>query len=128
MVPWTGWWGSNPPFHIPVFVLTHHPRPVLELDGGNRFTFVTEGIHHALDAAREAAGDRDVAICGGGQTAAQYLAAGLVDEVQIHLVPVLLGKGVRLFDFVPKAPIKLRQVQAVAAPGVTHLRYVVEHA
>jgi dihydrofolate reductase len=123
--PWNGWWGSNPPFHLPVFVLTHHARPVLELDGDNRFTFVTDGIYAALEQARRAAGDRDVAIYGGGHTAAQYLQAGLVDEVQMHLAPVLLRSGVRLFDLVQGAPLKFEQTAAVEAPGVVHLHYTV---
>lgn len=123
--PWNGWWGNNPPFHLPIFVLTHHPRPVLELEGNNRFTFVTDGIYAALERARRAAGDRDVAIYGGGHTAAQYLQAGLIDEVQMHMTPVLLGSGVRLFDLVHGAPLKLEQTSAVEAPGVVHLRYTI---
>jgi dihydrofolate reductase len=105
--------------------LTHHARPVLELDGDNRFTFVTDGIYAALEQARRAAGDRDVAIYGGGHTAAQYLQAGLVDEVQMHLAPVLLRSGVRLFDLVQGAPLKFEQTAAVEAPGVVHLHYTV---
>src|SRR4029453_8732461 len=96
--PWTGWWGNDPPFHHPVFVLTHNPRPPLEMRGGTTFTFVTDGIASALEQARQAAGGRDVALAGGAQAAQQYLAAGLVDEMFIHLAPTLLGGGERLFE------------------------------
>jgi len=118
--PWQGWWGDDPPFHMPVFVLTHHARQPLELKGGTTFTFVTEGIGAALELAREAADGKDVAISGGAEVAKQYLAAGLVDEIGIHLVPVLLGAGVRLFDD-SSAGIGLEQVAVVEGPGVTHL-------
>lgn len=122
--PWRGWWGENPPFHKPVYVLTHYPREPLEMDGGTTFTFVTAGIHAALDLAREAAGGQDVALFGGGSTARAYLAAGLVDEVGLHLVPVILGAGVRLFDDPGLAStLTLEQVRALEAPGVTHLKY-----
>lgn len=116
---WNGWWGDEPPFHTPVFVLTHHARAPLELTG-TTFTFV-EGIALALELAREAAGDADVAIGGGASVARQYLEAGLVDEVTLHVVPVLLGAGERLFDGVP--PRTFEQVSAIEAPGVTHLTY-----
>ena len=96
--PWIGWWGKNPPFHHPVFVLTHHPRPPLTLEGGTTFTFVTEGIEKALELARRGAGDQDVALAGGAAAGREYLRAGLVDEMEIHLVPVLLGGGERLFE------------------------------
>src|SRR4051795_8864024 len=95
---WTGWWGDDPPFHVPVFVLTHHTREPLEMDGGTTFTFVTDGIESALEQARAAAGDRDVSVAGGASVSAQYLAAGLVDEVHLHVAPVLLGAGELLFD------------------------------
>jgi len=121
--PWTGWWGDNPPFHLPVFVLTQHERAPLELQGGTTFTFVTGGIEAALDLARRAADGKDVTLSGGGSTARQYLAAGLIDEINIHLVPVLLGQGVRLFDGPGLTGVKLEQVRAIEAPGVTHLRY-----
>jgi dihydrofolate reductase len=121
--PWTGWWGENPPFHRPVFVLTHHPRRPLELQGGTTFTFVTDGIESALEQARRAAGEKDVALAGGADVAQQYLAAGLTDEMEIHVVPVLLGDGARLFDNLGGATVKLEQVRAVEAPGVTHLKY-----
>jgi dihydrofolate reductase len=121
--PWCGWWGDDPPFHMPVFVLTHHPREPLVLQGGTSFTFVCDGIAAALALARDASDGRDVAVSGGAGVAKQYLAAGLIDEIQIHLVPVLLGAGVRLFDTPPAAAITLEQVQVVDAPGVTHLTY-----
>lgn len=121
--PWNGWWGRNPPFHHPVFVLTHHPRPPLELEGGTTFTFVTGGIEEALDRARQAAGGKDVALAGGANAAQQYLAAGLVDQMEIHLVPVLLGGGERLFEGLGDDLRGLELVRTVAAPGVTHLRF-----
>jgi dihydrofolate reductase len=120
--PWNGWWGETPPFHHPVFVLTHHPRPPLALGGGNVFTFVTEGIHAALDQARRAAGGRDVSLAGGASAARQYLAAGLVDEMELNLVPILLGSGERLFDGGTDLH-GLELVRTVAAPKVTHLLF-----
>src|SRR5690349_13412519 len=95
--PWNGWWGDNPPFHHPVFVLTHYVREPLELEGGTTFTFVTDGIDSALEQARKAAGGKDVVLAGGASAAQQYLKAGLVDEMEINLVPTLLGRGERLF-------------------------------
>jgi dihydrofolate reductase len=121
--PWKGWWGDNPPFHHPVFVLTHHPRPPLELEGGTTFTFVTDGIETALEQARRAARGTDVSLAGGAKSAQQYLNAGLVDEMEIHLVPTLLGAGERLFEGV-KDLGSLRLVRTVAAPGVTHLKFI----
>jgi dihydrofolate reductase len=121
--PWKGWWGKNPPFHHPVFVLTHHPRPPLALEGGTTFTFVTGGIEEALDLARRAAGGGDVALAGGAQAAQQYLAAGLVDEMVLHLSPVLLGGGERLFENVGTDLHGLELVRTVGAPVVTHLKY-----
>ena len=121
--PWRGWWGEEPPFHHPVFVLTHHERETLELSGGNSFTFVTGGIESALDQAREAAGDGDVAIGGGADVIQQYLFAGLVDEMLLNVVPVLLGSGARLFDNLAAAELGLEQVQVVEAPDVAHLIY-----
>jgi dihydrofolate reductase len=121
--PWTGWWGANPPFHHPVFVLTHHARPPLPLEGGTTFTFVTEGIEAALEQARRAAGGKDVSLAGGAKAAQQYLAAGLVDEMEIHLVPTLLGGGERLFERVGENLHGLALVRTVATPRVTHLRY-----
>ena len=121
--PWTGWWGPNPPFHHPVFVLTHHPRETLVLEGGNTFTFVTDGIESALDQARRAAGGKDVSLAGGARAAQQYLVAGLVDEMEINLVPVLLGGGERLFDAVGDDLHGLELVRTVATPKVTHLKF-----
>ena len=121
--PWTGWWGSNPPYHHPVFVLTHHPREPLTLEGGNVFTFVTDGIEAALEQARRAAGGKDVSLAGGARAAQQYLAAGLVDEMEINLAPTLLGAGERLFDDVGDDLHGLALVRTVATPKVTHLKF-----
>lgn len=120
--PWTGWWGENPPYHHPVFVLTHHPRGPLVLEGGNSFTFVTDGIESALEQARRAAGGKDVSLAGGAKAAQQYLAAGLVDEMHVHLAPVLLGAGERLFEGVADLH-GLTLVRTVATPKVTHLKF-----
>jgi dihydrofolate reductase len=119
--PWQGWWGDEPPFHVPVFVLTHHAREPLEMQGGTTFHFVTDGIESALEQAREAAAGQDVALAGGAEVARQYLAAGLLDEIGLDVVPLLLGAGERLFEDVGNP--KLEQVRAVEAPGVTHLKY-----
>lgn len=121
--PWNGWWGENPPFHHPVFVLTHHPREPLFLAGGNSFTFVTGGIELALELARAAAGGQDVSLAGGAQAAQQYLGAGLVDEMDIHLVPILLGSGERLFDGVGAHLHGLELARTVEGPGVIHLKF-----
>jgi dihydrofolate reductase len=121
--PWNGWWGVNPPFHHPVFVLTHHARKPLELDGGTTFKFVTDGIEAALKQARQAAGGKDVSLAGGAKAAQQYLAAGLVDEMEINLVPTLLGSGERLFDGVGDNLHGLDLVRTVATPKVTHLKF-----
>jgi len=121
--PWDGWWGDEPPFHTPVFVLTHHQREPLEKEGGTTFTFVTDGIESALDQAKAAADGKDVSLGGGADVAQQYLAAGLIDELQLNVVPVLLGEGARLFDNGAGAGLGLEQVQVIEAPGVTHLRY-----
>jgi dihydrofolate reductase len=120
--PWNGWWGDEPPFHTPVFVLTHHAREPLELEG-TTFTFVTDGIESALEQARQAAGERDVSLGGGADVGQQYLAAGLIDELQLNLAPVLLGAGTRLFDEGVGASLDLEQVAAIEAPGVAHLKY-----
>ena len=120
--PWTGWWGEEPPFHMPVFVLTHHDRQPLEMEGGTTFHFVTDGIESALEQARAAANGKDVHLAGGAEAARQYLAAGLVDEMWLHVVPILLGAGARLFDETTAAT-PLEQVRVVEAPGVAHLRY-----
>src|SRR5215212_3997387 len=119
---WKGWWGDDPPYHYDVFILTHHPREPVEMEGGTTFHFVTDGIESALDQAREAAGDKNVMVWGGADVANQYLAAGLLDEMELHVVPILLGGGARLFDGVGPA-VRLEQVRAVEAPGVTHLKY-----
>jgi len=121
--PWNGWWGNDPPFHHPVFVLTHHPREPLVMDGGTTFTFVTDGIESALEQARQAAGGMDITLAGGAKAAQQYLAAGLVDEMEIHLAPILLGGGERLFEGVGDDLHGLELVRAVAAPKVTHLKF-----
>jgi dihydrofolate reductase len=123
--PWNGWWGEAPPFHAPVFVLTNHPREPLALEG-TTFHFVTDGIESALAQAKEAAGGKDVAIAGGADVARQYLSAGLIDEMRLSVAPVLLGSGTRLFDGGAGAGAELEQVQAVQAPGVTHLIYRVK--
>jgi dihydrofolate reductase len=119
---WTGWWGPNPPFHHPVFVLTHHARAPLVLEGGNVFTFVTDGIESALAQARRAANGRDVSLGGGAHLARAYLAAGLIDEMVISLAPTLLGRGERLFDGDTDLH-GLTLVRTVAAPDVTHLKF-----
>ena len=121
--PWTGWWGNNPPFHHPVFVITHHAREPLALEGGTTFTFVTGGILEALEQARRAAGGKDVSLAGGATVANQYLAAGLVDEMEINLAPVLLGSGERLFDGVGENLHGLELVRTMAMPGVTYLKF-----
>ena len=120
---WTGWWGDNPPFHYPVFIVTHHPRDPVEMQGGTTFHFVTDGIESALEQAKKAAGGKDVMLLGGGQIVQQYLAAGLLDELELHVVPVLLGDGARIFDNLGDTEVQLEQVRAVEAPGVAHLRY-----
>jgi len=120
---WKGWWGANPPYHVPVFVLTHHPRAPLEMEGGTVFHFVTEGIEAALDQARAAAHGKDVRIGGGANVVNQYLAAGLIDELELHVVPMLLGVGARLFENLGDARPRLELVRTVAAPDVTHLKY-----
>ncbi len=118
---WRGWWGETPPFHAPVYVVTHHPRSPLAMRGGTTFTFVTEGVEAAVARAREAAGGRDVVLGGGASLLRQALAAGLVDEAGVSIVPVLLGSGERLFDGL--GGLALEQLRAIEAPGVAHLRY-----
>ena len=121
--PWTGFWGENPPYHHPVFILTHHAREPVEMEGETTFHFVTDGIESALEQARNAAGGKDVSLGGGPSTVQEYLAAGLLDEMVISLVPIFLGAGTRLFDNLGSAPRRPEQVEVVEAPGVTHLRY-----
>jgi dihydrofolate reductase len=116
-----GWWGDDPPFGVPVFILTHHARETVEKQGGTSFTFVTDGPEAALERAREAAGDRNVAIGGGANVVQQYLRAGLLDEMQLHVVPILLGGGVRLLDGLD--PLQLEVTRVVESPAVTHLKY-----
>ncbi|MER6155187.1 dihydrofolate reductase family protein [Streptomyces sp. NPDC001868] len=116
-------WGDNPPFRTPVLVLTHRPRPTLVKEGGTTFTFVTDGIHDALDRARDAAGTRNVDIAGGASTVRQYLREGLVDELQLHVVPALIGAGLRLFDDVGAGRRDLEPVRVVDTPLATHLKY-----
>ena len=122
--PWKGWWGANPPFHHPVFVLTHHARAPLIMEGGTTFTFVTEGIEAALEQARLAARGHDVSLAGGAKAAAQYLRAGLADEMEINLVPVLLGSGERLFQDTGDDMHRLELVRVVTQPKVTHLKFL----
>lgn len=121
--PWRGWWGEKPPFMHPVFVVTNHPRARLTFDNGTSFTFVTDGIESALAQARQAAGPQDVTIAGGAEIAGQYLTAGLIDEMELHLVPILLGGGARLFDGVGADLHGLELVRTVAGDGVVHLRF-----
>ncbi|WP_433167384.1 dihydrofolate reductase family protein [Kribbella sp. CA-247076] len=120
---WKGWWGDNPPYHYPVFVVTHHPRESIEMAGGTTYHFVTEGIESALDQAKKAAGGKDVMLWGGGNIVQQYLAAGLLDELELHVVPLLLGDGSRVFGGPAGPNVRLEQIRAVEAPGVTHLKY-----
>jgi dihydrofolate reductase len=125
---WIGWWGENPPYHYPVYVVTHHPRAAVEMAGGTTFHFVTDGIKSAVEQANKAAGGKDVMLWGGAQIINQCLAAGLLDELELHVVPVLLRGGARLFDNLGDASVQLEQVRAVEAPGVTHLKYRVTTA
>jgi len=118
---WTGWWGEDPPFRAPVFVLTHHAREPLVMKGGTTFTFVTDGIESALEQARSAAGGEVVAVAGGASAVRQYLAAGVLDQVHLHIVPIILGAGERLLEGVGDP--KLEPVEVVASPAVTHVRY-----
>jgi dihydrofolate reductase len=122
---WTGWWGEEPPYHAPVFVLTHHPREPLAMQGGTTFTFVTDGIESALEQARAAAGDRDVSIAGGASAVQQHLAAGLLDELHLNIVPVILGAGERLLE--NAGDPTLEPIEVVASPAVTHVKYRVVH-
>jgi dihydrofolate reductase len=121
--PWNGWWGENPPFHMPVFVLTHHARKPLEMQGGTTFHFVTEGIHVALERAKDAAQGKDITLGGGANVAQQYLKAGLVDEIDIHIVPTLLGDGARLFGNTGARQAAYECVRIVNSPTVSHYKY-----
>jgi dihydrofolate reductase len=125
---WKGWWGDEPPYHCDIFVVTHHPREPVPMDGGTTYHFVTDGIEPALAQAKEAAAGQDVMLWGGADIINQYLAAGLIDELELHIVPLLLGDGARLFDGVAAAGIGLEQLRSVEAPGVTHVKYRVVRA
>lgn len=126
---WRGWWGEDPPYHHPVFVLTHHPREPLTMEGGTAFHFVADGIESALAQARDAAGGQDIWLAGGASVVNQYLAARLVDEIDVSIAPVILGAGERLFAGLERDAPELEQARAVEAPGVTHIKYrVVERA
>jgi dihydrofolate reductase len=118
---WRGWWGDNPPYHAPVFVLTHAPREPVEMEGGTTYHFVTDGIESALRQARAAAGERDVAVMGGANVVNQYLAVGLLDELWLHIVPFVFGDGKRLFEGVSRVNLKVLGVRST--PEVTHVRY-----
>ncbi|WP_405610352.1 dihydrofolate reductase family protein [Streptomyces sp. NBC_01508] len=118
-----GHWADNPPFRAPVFVLTNRPRPTVVKEGGTSFTFVTDGIHSALDLAKAVSGGRNVDIAGGTDTFQQYLRAGLVDELQPHVIPVLLGAGLRLFDSLGPGAHDLEPIRALDTPGATHVKY-----
>jgi dihydrofolate reductase len=118
---WRGWWGDDPPYHTPVYVLTNHPRESLEMEGGTTFHFVTDGIESALEQARAVAGDADVAIAGGASTVRQYLAAGLLDELYLHVAPITLGGGERLLEDLPGQTFE--PIEVVASPAVTHVKY-----
>jgi dihydrofolate reductase len=118
---WMGWWGDEPPYHVPVFVLTHHPREPLPMRGGTTFFFVTDGFESALEQARSAAGARDISVAGGAHTVQQYLAAGMLDELYLHIVPVILGAGERLLQNVGDPT--LEPIKVIASPAVTHIRY-----
>jgi dihydrofolate reductase len=120
---WKGWWGDSPPFHHPVFVLTHHAREPLPMQGGTTFSFVTDSIESALNHARRAANGKDVVLGGGANVAQQYLTAGLIDELEIHVVPFFLGSGARLFDNVDCRKVKLEPIRMIGGPAVTHLKY-----
>ena len=122
---WRGWWGEDPPYHHPVFVLTHHQREPLEMEGGTSFHFVSSGIESALAQAKDAAGGQDIWLDGGAAVVNQYLAAGLVNEIDISIAPVILSSGARLFDKLEHGALELEQIRAVDAPGVTHIKYKV---
>jgi dihydrofolate reductase len=122
---WRGWWGEDPPYHHPVFVLTHHSRESLAMEGGTSFHFVTDGIESALAQAKEAARGLDVWLAGGASVANQYLAARLVDEIDVSVAPVILGGGARLFEGIDPGTLALEQIRAIDAPGVTHIKYEV---
>ena len=121
--PWTGWWGPDPPYHTPVFVLTHHPREPLEMEGGTTFHFVTDGVEAAVERAFDVAGDEDVNLAGGAEAINQGIAAGLVDDLEVHVVPLLLGSGARLFDLPAGWQDRYERTRLVASPAVAHYRF-----
>ncbi|MEV6241161.1 dihydrofolate reductase family protein [Lentzea sp. NPDC051838] len=123
---WNGWWGDNPPYHAPVYVLTHHARDPQPMEGGTTFHFITDGIEAAFKLARDAAGDGNISIHGGATTINQYLRAGLIDELRLRIVPITLGAGTRLFDGVPA--LDLEQVESRQGNGFTHVTYRVHKA
>lgn len=118
---WEGWWGKEPPYHAPVFVLTHQEREPITLQGGTTFSFVTDGIHSALKQAQSAAGDKPIAIAGGAHTIDQFLAAHLIDELWLHIVPVTVGKGIRLFENTPN--LRMEPIEVSGSKLVTHIKY-----
>jgi dihydrofolate reductase len=122
--PWNGWWGKNPPYHRPVFVITHHSREPLRLEGGNTFYFVTDGIESALEQARRVAGDKDVEFVGGAAVANEYLKAGLIDEMELSVSPILLGTGARMFEGVGDVLRQFEIERTIALPNVTHYKFV----
>ncbi|MDQ6802608.1 MAG: dihydrofolate reductase family protein [Acidobacteriota bacterium] len=121
--PWRGWWGENPPYHTPVFVLTRHARDPLEMQGGTTFHFVTDGIQAALERAKKAAGGKDLSLAGGADIAQQYMMAGLIDEMELHVVPLLLGKGSRLFENMDARQSGFELIRLVHSPLVSHYKY-----
>jgi dihydrofolate reductase len=122
---WKGWWGPEPPYRCDTYVLTHHEREAVEMEGGTTFHFVTDGINSAMEQARAVAGDREISIAGGASTAQQYLRAGLIDEVNLQVIPVLMGAGERLFDNLGDYQPDLEVVRVLGAPNATHVRYLV---
>lgn len=119
---WTGWWGDNPPYHHPVFVLTHYPHPPIQMEGGTTFNFVTDGIEAALEQARAAADGLDIRLGGGAATIQQYLRAGMIDEMHVAIAPILLGGGERLFDNL-EGPVGYECVELVSSPSAVHARF-----
>jgi dihydrofolate reductase len=124
---WKGWWGDEPPYHSPVYVLTHHEREPIEMEGGTTFYFVTDGIESALEQAREAAGDKDIHVHGGASTVRQYMKLGVIDEITLNLSPILLGRGERLFDDLGDEPPQLELERVLTPANVVHLTYSVKN-
>lgn len=123
---WKGWWGDNPPYHAPVFVLSHTPRDPIPMEGGTTFTFVTDGIESAMERAKSVAGDKDIAIAGGANVINQYLKAGLIDELWLHIAPVTIGESQRLFLDTPN--INLQPLEVRTTDLVTHIKYAIKHS